>query len=93
MAGQEYHCPHCLSSPRQWQPGGHSRPFLARRGMIPRGHGATANVAYAHHNGNGNVFDEMNMKFSKSNRAVLPARKNAFVNDWGTRFYETAKSA
>jgi hypothetical protein len=33
--------------------------------MIPRCHGATANVAYAHHNGNGNVFDEMKYEVFK----------------------------
>ena len=36
-----------------------------------RRHGATANVAYAHHNNNGNVPDEMNMKLSK---CMLPQK-------------------
>jgi hypothetical protein len=32
--------------------------YRSPQDKYPVGHGATANVAYAHHNGNGNVLDE-----------------------------------
>lgn len=74
VTGREYHCPHCLSSPRRVLPGSHricfslrvrdrkpSRPKKKSDVLLlstPAHPGAVPKAAYAHHNSNGNVFDE-----------------------------------
>lgn len=55
VAGREYHYPHCLSLPHRELPDGYRLLFLA---PCSADRGTVSNVAYAHHNNNGNVFDE-----------------------------------
>ncbi len=56
VAGQEYHCPQCLSSPRRVLPGGDSSLLVAPYSIVHPG--ADGKVAHAHRNGNGNVSGE-----------------------------------
>ena len=86
---QEYHYPHRLSSPLQEPPGAYGKLFVAPCKRDPErpkkcvgsqclafAHpGAAANVAYAHRNSNGKVFDEWYSDFKVPSHSPLQKRK------------------
>ena len=88
VAGQEYHCPHCRSSPYREQPDTHNNCISlseiqpnADKIKVGSGHfgvqnrGAVAKVAYAYHKGNGKVLDEWVFNFQRAIPFVTTKRK------------------